>query len=390
METINVLDDLLEKTKKNVNIENKKAAIDALETLFGESKDSKRLVEYLIKFPSSICQDFLEGFCVSKTDEQIVAVANAVIADEQFKKNINNIRCTKGFLFFCAFARKEKYPQAFLILSDILSKAKNPNDNDFPPKFINSVMKSIIVAKNNWQLIQDLYKQMTDQKIPAKEFEQRNLTNFKKIVENEPNFKENMESGSTASAPKKERRAPYRESDGSTKTPPVNNEPNQYAKIDETQQKILGMVRNILEPQQEILNYVRRAAENLTYIDTLTKALAQKDGELNSLREKISAKDRSIASLKSEVDDTKKRLSEAEVENADLNEELRKSHDRDAKSNNWDLIVLRKEISEDLKPYYDDFIAIKSRQYSENLVKIFSETLGAVFECLKLHGITYQ
>ncbi len=86
MDAIKTLEDVLAKTAKNTSNENKKRAVEALQTLFAENGNHKQGAEYLIKLHYSVCQAFFEELCSSASEENTVTIAEALVNDEQFKK----------------------------------------------------------------------------------------------------------------------------------------------------------------------------------------------------------------------------------------------------------------------------------------------------------------
>lgn len=381
MEAIKVLEDVLTKNVKITSKENKKKAVDALTALFTESNDPKQVVEYLIKLHYSVCQTFLEEFCTSASDEQITVVAEALVADEQFKKgNPNNIRHPKGLSAVLALASKEKYQPAFFVLLNILSYAEK--SDGFSDGCINN-FKKLIVEKNGLPFVSNLFEQMTNGTIVCKESEQRCLTRFLKIIDN-----------MTVVTTKEEVPAVGQNSES------IKTSVTEMGKINDVCfssvvkpaaiSDNIDVVYKIERTQQDILNYVRKLVENRTSIDALTLAIAQRDGELDSLRDVVSEKEQRIALLSSEFGAMDRQLSEVKGQVADLTDRLRTALQMDDISKSQELITLKNDISEALKLDYADFIKSSERPYSDSLFNVYRTTLSRIFKLLKRFGINCE
>lgn len=99
MDAIKVLEDVLVKTAKNTSIENRKSAVESLSELYSEGKDAKVIAEYLIKLHYSVCQSFFEEVVSEIGNDDVLAISEALINNEQFRKGKpNNIMYPKGFV----------------------------------------------------------------------------------------------------------------------------------------------------------------------------------------------------------------------------------------------------------------------------------------------------
>ena len=378
MDAIKTLEDVLAKTAKNTSNENRKKAVEALQTLFAENGNHKQVAEYLIKLHYSVCQAFFEEFCSSASVENTVAVAEALVNDEQFKKgNPNNIMYPKGLSAVLALASKGKYQASFFVLGRILSQSEKPDG--FSDGCVNH-FKKLIVDKNGMPYILSLFEQATKGEIMCKEFEQKRLDRFLKSLDDKVVVTSHQEVA--VATPNPEATQPAISTDASTSSAPPEKQKNHsdgaeaIARIDKT--------------QQEILAVVRRLADSRLSIESLSSAIARRDEEISAVKSDLAEKERCAASLAIEIGMKEKQLTEMNRQIADLTERLRTSLQMDEISKSQELITLKNDISEALKLDYADFAKSKENPYSEDLFEAYRSTLTRIFKLLKRFGINCQ
>jgi hypothetical protein len=377
MDDVNVLENIMAKTAKNTSIENRKVAVEALRKLYSESQDAKIIAEYLIKLHYSVCQSFFEEVVADMGDDDVLAIVEALIDNEQFKKGKpNNIMYPKGFVAVLALAQKKKYQAAFLILNDILWQSEKPEG--FPDGCKNNFNK-LVVEKSGLSAIQNIINQISDGIVKCKDVEKRKLIRFLDSVvgnvvsvvevnKEPPSFEDND------SEPKSQAQHPQ--------LPPM---PDSF-KLDSVEIS----TKRLEKTQQEILATLRRLAENHASIDSLTGLLQKKDAELSSARNEISNKENQLMALGFELRTRDKRIEEADEKIADLTDRLRTSLQMDDISKSQELITLKNDISEALKLDYADFMKSKENVYSQDLFEAYRSTLTRIFKLLKRFGINCQ
>jgi hypothetical protein len=174
MDAIKTLDDLLKKTANSTSNENRESAVGALQILFDEDGDGKRVAKYLMEFHYSVCQSFFERFCSSASDDNISAVAKALVNDEKFRNSNQNHIMHQSLSAVLALAEKRKYQASFLILNLILSQSEKSGN------FSNGCVKTCkkLMKQNGKQSIQNLFEQTKKGGIDCKESEQNRLARF--------------------------------------------------------------------------------------------------------------------------------------------------------------------------------------------------------------------
>jgi len=381
MDAIKTLEDVLAKTAKNTSNENRKKAVEALQTLFAEGIDAKKVAEYLIKLHYSVCQAFFEEFCSSASEENITAVAEALINDEQFKKgNPNNIMYLKGLSAVLALASKGKYQASFLVLSRILSQSEK--SGSFSDGCVNN-FKKLITDKNGLPFILNLLERVTKGEVVCKEFEQKQLARFLKSLDDKVVVTSQEEVVATSPSTESTRQ-PIPAATQSSPMPAV---------LEQKQEKDSNgaeTISRIDKTQQDILTAIRRLADSLSCIESLSAAIARRDEELSAVRADLAEKERRAVSLSSEIGIKERQLAEMKVQIDDLTERLRTSLQMDEISKSQELITLKNDISEALKLDYADFAKSKESPYSEDLFEAYRSTLARIFKLLKRFGVTCQ
>jgi hypothetical protein len=382
MDAIKTLEDVLAKKAKNMSNENRKRAVGALLALFGEDNGAKQVAEYLIKLHYSVCQSFFEEFCLSASDENIIAIAEALVNDEQFKKGkTNNIMYPKGLSAVLALASKGKYQASFLVLSRILSQSEKAGG--FSDGCVNN-FKKLIADKNGMPFILNLFEHATEGEVACKEFELKRLDRFLKSLDDK---------GVVTSHEEVEVTSPISKStqppSGFVATPlsPAPDVPQQkHEKVSNGAETITRIEKN----QQEILAAIRRLVDSRSSIEALSLAIARRDEEISAIKSDLAEKERRAASLASEIGVKEKQLAEMKGKIDNLTGRLRTSLQMDNISKSQELITLKNDISEALKLDYADFAKSKENPYSEDLFEAYRSTLARIFKLLKRFGITCQ
>ena len=377
MDAIKVLEDVLVKTAKNTSIENRKSAVESLSELYSEGKDAKVIAEYLIKLHYSVCQSFFEEVVSEIGNDDVLAISEALINNEQFRKGKpNNIMYPKGFVAVLALAQKRKYQAAFLILNNILWQSEKPEG--FPDGCKNNFNK-YVVEKSGLSAIQSIMNQITDGVVICKEYEKKRLVRFLDSVVN-----------NVVTVVEDKKESPASENTDSELKPHADPSQSPPAPDMSKQDHVETPTKRLEKTQQEILATLRELTENRASIDSLTDLLNRKDAELASARAEISNKENQITSLGFDLGAKDKRIEEEAEKIADLTDRLRTSLQMDDISKSQELMTLKNDISEALKLDYADFIKSKENEYSQDLFEAYRSTLTRIFKLLKRFGINCQ
>jgi len=378
MDAIKTLEDVLAKTAKNTSNENRKKAVEALQTLFAENGNHRQVAEYLIKLHYSVCQAFFEEFCSSASEENTFAVTEALVNAEQFEKgNPNNIMYPKGLSAVLALAYKGKHQASFFVLGRILSQSEK--SDGFSDGCVNN-FKKLIVDKNGMSYILSLFEQATKGEIVCKEFEQKRLDRFLKSLDDKVVVTSNQEVA--VATPNSESTQPVISTDAPTSSAPPEKQKNHSNGV--------KAIARIDKTQQEILAVVRRMSDSRLSIESLSSAITRRDEEISAVKADLAEKARRAASLAIEIGIKEKQLTEMNRQIADLTERLRTSLQMDDISKSQELITLKNDISDALKLDYADFIKSKENPYSKDLFEAYRSTLTRIFKLLKRFGINCQ
>ena len=381
MDTIKTLEDILTKTVKNTNNQDRKRAVEALQALFLENGNHKQVIEYIFKFHYSVCEDFFKSFCLSASDEDIFMMINEMINNEQFiNGNHNNIMCPKGFSAVLALASKDKYQAALLVLNKILFTSEN--SAGFTKSCINNFNK-LIIKENNISLIMNIYEQMKKGEITCQESEKSRLSKFLKFV-NDKSTDTSCDKESTTL-----------KTEQPLASIPINLQSNDICvtvkhkdKIAENKEEI--DVTKIEKKIEDIFSAIYKLSDNQSSVDKLTTSISMRDKEIVEIKTKLVDKEHHIDLLANEIKLKEKQITEKDDQIADLTERLRMSLQMDDISKNQKLITLKNDISEALKLDYTDFIKSKQNQYSVDLFEAYRATLTRIFKLLKRFEISCE
>lgn len=383
MKVIKQLQDILAKTKKNMNNRNRKNAVEALEALFIETNDPEQVASYIMEFHYSVCQAFFKEFCLSAADKDIIAVAEALTNQKRFKKgNPNNFMYPKGFAGIYALLTKKKYQPAHSILVPILSRSEKSDG------FSNACarnFKKVIADKGGLPLVIDLFEQVMNGSIVCDEIGQQRFARFVKVMDKKIATTKKEEGLSRLNGDPQKQPFSKPELPRNIYIEPVEPGPKLTLNYDGAE-----TMKNIEKTQQDILASMHRLIDNQSSIDSLSVSLAKRDDEINSLRNVVLEKKNHIASLESGAVIRDKQLLETKEQIDDLTHRLRTSLQMDNISKNQELITLKKDIAEALKLDHADYAKSIDSPYSEDMFIAYRLMINRIFKLLKKFGITIE
>ena len=379
LSAIQILNEIIEQTKKDITAPNRDRAVLALKDLAAMDDEAKTIAEYLIKLSYTVSQLFFEEVVVTINDERLTQIVDALITNEQFQTGkVNNIRYPKGFISILSLAKAGKYRLSFAILNYILSQAET--NGVFSDGCKNSFIK-LIINNAGLSAIESVVNSVRNGEVECKEYEIKRLNRFIDAI---------METISVNEA--KDAKI-----EKETETPHLKNI-DEVVVMPETEQQVKQnnvalsneAITKIESSQVEMLSLLRKLSSDHTAIDALTVQLTNKGNEIVDIRAQRDEKEQQLKAALTEINELNSKLAKAEGNVSDLTGRLRSSLNMDEISKNQELATLKNDISEALKLDYSDFIGTKESEYSSDLFDVYRSTLTRVFKLLKRFGITCE
>jgi len=325
MDAASILEEVQAKAAKSK--QSRLLALGALKELVANA-DIKLAATYLLKLHHSVCALFFAELCGWATEEQLIAVCEAFVADELFSQGkAHLVMYPKGLAAVIALASKEKKPQAIKILEQILPVAHGKKG--FADSFANSLKKQATEAGATGILASMLGEESDNNQLFAQ---------LKLLVDD-------------MSSP--------------TQTP-ESLEAGGISRIESAQQEILGILKSFQASLQNI--------DILAPTSTGQEVHVQEDA----------------SSLASKLENADKQLSEANLQISELTERLRASLHMDRVASSQEASTLRTDISEALKIEYADFNSSIDDDYDEDLFEAYRSTIARIFKLLRRFGIPCQ
>ncbi|MCL2426447.1 MAG: hypothetical protein FWD05_08940 [Oscillospiraceae bacterium] len=379
MSAIQILNEVIEQTKKDITAPNRDRAVLALKDLAAMDDEAKTIAEYLIKLSYTVSQLFFEEVVVTINDERLTQIVDALITNEQFQTGkVNNIRYPKGFISILSLAKAGKYRLSFAILNYILSQAET--NGVFSDGCKNSFIK-LIINNAGLSAIESVVNSVRNGEVECKEYEIKRLNRFIDAI---------METISVNEAKgakiEKETETPHLKNIDEAVVIPGNEQPIKQNNVTLSNEAIT----KIESSQAEMLNLLRKLSSDHTAIDALTVQLISKGNEIVDIRAQRDDKEQQLKVALTEIKELNSKLAKAEGNVSDLTGRLRSSLNMDEISKNQELTTLKNDISEALKLDYSDFIGTRESEYSPDLFDVYRSTLTRIFKLLKRFGITCE
>ena len=375
MSAIQILNEVIEQTKKDITAPNRDRAVSALKELAAMDDEAKTIAEYLIKLSYTVSQLFFEEAALTVGNERLGQIIDALITNEQFQKGkANNIRYPKGFISILSLAKTGKYQLSFSVLNYILSQAET--NGGFSDGCKNSFIKLII---NNAGLtaIENVVKSVQDGEVVCKEYEKNRLNRFIDAIMESISVNKVKDAKTETATPQ------LQNIDETVVTPePVQNL-NNVALSNDT-------ITKIKSSQVEMLSLLRKLSSDHIAIDTLSAQLTSRENEITDIRAQRDDKEQQLKEALTEISALTLKLAKADSDVSDLKERLRSSLSMDEISKNQEITTLKNDISEALKLDYSDFIGTKESEYNPDLFDVYRSTLTRMFKLLKRFGITCE
>ena len=375
MSAIQILNEVIEQTKKDITAPNRDRAVSALKELAAMDDDAKTIAEYLMKLSYTVSQLFFEEAALTVGNERLGQIIDALITNEQFQKGkANNIRYPKGFISILSLAKTGKYQLSFSVLNYILSQAET--NGGFSDGCKNSFIKLII---NNAGLtaIENVVKSVQDGEVVCKEYEKNRLNRFIDAIMESISVNKVKDAKTETATPQ------LQNIDETVVTPePVQNL-NNVALSNDT-------ITKIKSSQVEMLSLLRKLSSDHIAIDTLSAQLTSRENEITDIRAQRDDKEQQLKEALTEISALTLKLAKADSDVSDLKERLRSSLSMDEISKNQEITTLKNDISEALKLDYSDFIGTKESEYNPDLFDVYRSTLTRMFKLLKRFGITCE
>lgn len=377
------LNELLPKAKNSNNKRAKNEAALILIELFSENKDYNTIVNWFVKFPHSVCEEFFKQYRI--TDDEAECFLNAFKKNKFFNKKNNVTVFNRGLVLCEAFLRYNinKSITAELSASVIFN---GKLDNGFSAKMVEYFQKYI---KDKGQLdnfisLLDTLKNKADKDM---------ILSFLADVENSENkdiSNESNSNGQDSSVDKTENGNITEQRDLEEKSLPDNSLPKKTA----IQHKlVVDQLRNI---SQTLVEQVNNLTNTNSIISTLKTAV-------ENGKNAIAAKEAEILRLNQELEDCKQRCSDLAVEKAaleekickqsseiaNLNERLKTAFQMDTLSKNQELETLVKNVSDTLKAEYDEYCSSDTTFNEDNFQANYA-SLQRIFKILKRFGFNFE
>lgn len=377
------LNELLPKAKNSKNKRAKNEAALILIELFSENKDYNTIVNWFVKFPHSVCEEFFKQYRI--TDDEAECFLNAFKKNKCFNKKNNVTVFNRGLVLCEAFLRYNinKSITAELSASVIFN---GKLDNGFSAKMVEYFQKYIRDKGqlDNFISLLDTLKNKAD-----KDMILSFLADVEKS-ENKDTSNESNSNGQDSSVDKTENGNITEKRDLEEKSLPDNSLPKKTAI---QHQLVVEQLRNI---SQTLVEQVNNLTNTNSIISTLKTAV-------ENGKNAIDAKEAEILRLNQELEDCKQRRSDLAVEKAaleekickqsseiaNLNERLKTAFQMDTLSKNQELETLVKNVSDTLKAEYDEYCSSDTIFNEDNFQANYA-SLQRIFKILKRFGFNFE
>jgi len=375
LSAIQILNEVIEQTKKEISASNRERAVFALKDLAVVGGEDKTIAEYLIRFSYTVSQLFFEEVVAAIDDERLAQIVEALISNEQFQTGkVNNIRYPKGFISILSLAKAGKYQLSFFILNYILSQAEA--NAVFSDGCKNSFIK-LIVNNGGLAAIENVVNCVKLGEIECKEHEKNRLNRFVDAI---------MDLISVVEVKDEKTETPHQHE---VDEADIASEIEQPTKQDYIVLPI-NSITKIESSQAEMLGFLRKLASDKTAIHALAAQLTSRESEIADLRAQRDEKEQQLKTALIEINDLKREIEKAESNISDLTDRLRSSFSMDEISKNQEMTTLKNDISEALKLDYSDFTDTRESEYNHDLFDVYRSTLTRIFKLLKRFGIACE
>ena len=378
------LNELLPKAKNSKNKSAKNEAALILIESFSKNKDYNTVVDWLVKFPHSVCETFFKQY--KMTDNEAECFLNAFKKNQCFNKKNNVTVFNRGLVLCEAFLRNNinKTITAELSASVIFY---GKLDNGFSAKLIEYFQKYI---KDKGQLdnfisLLDALKNKADKDMilsflaDVEKSENQNTSNASTNL--------NSENASVAKAENKK----ITEQHVSNKKPLTDNSLPKNTAIQH--QLMVDQLRNISKTLVEQVNNLTNTNSIISTLKTAVEngknAITAKEAEIIRLNQELEYCKQRCSSLIVEKAELEEKISNQSSEMANLNERLKTAFQMDTLSKNQELETLFKNVSDALKAEYDEYCSSDTTFNEDNFQANYA-SLQRIFKILKRFGFNFE
>lgn len=377
------LNELLPKAKNSKNKSAKNEAVLILIESFSKNKDYNTVVDWLVKFPHSVCETFFKQY--KMTDNEAECFLNAFKKNQCFNKKNNVTVFNRGLVLCEAFLRNNinKTITAELSASVIFY---GKLDNGFSAKLIEYFQKYINDKGqlDNFISLLDALKNKADKDM---------ILSFLADVEKNENKEARNESNPNwqNSLVDKTENENITEQHVSNKKSLTDNSLPKKTAIQH--QLMIDQLRNISKTLVEQVNNLTNTNSIISTLKTAVEngknAIAAKEVEIIRLNQELEGCKQRCSSLIAEKAELEEKMSNQSSEIANLNERLKTAFQMDTLSKNQEIETLFKNVSDALKAEYDEYCSSDTTFNEDNFQANYA-SLQRIFKILKRFGFNFE
>ena len=364
------IEKLNELNKKNkLNKSDIGGAAIALKSLYNES-DIQTTVNYLMRFNADVWLLFWES--IEPIDDEIDRFITEVSKNELLSKKGNNYIFARILAMYSIFIKKDYSSQNLSKLAVKLIKyGEKQNGSGYNIEFIKAFQRYIV-----------------DEKISDKFWELKETAEEKNYFNR---FKEAVERECSTVVPEQKKEQPLIENEKSENDNSVEEVNSKKLDSEADLSQVLDMVslshiqlESLLKSNFEnILSELSNISHNV--IDNYRSWISSKDLEIMHLKdENKEIRDRTVA-LSSEMDDLKQENEELKGLVDSLKEKLSLAYKVDTAAQNQELLVLKKNVSDSIRPEFEDYNS-SGREFNEDNFLASCASIERIFKILKRFG----